>query len=129
MQHENDFLQPLAVDVFEEIPSRRAPRISGGKDKQTQIGERQELPCDDLVIGHDRIRAGRVHDVEILQLLARAIALRELRGDGHVALFFVVFENVDLVRRRQHIHAAKLLAKERIQERRLARFHLAHDYK
>ena len=80
-----------------------------------------------LVFRHHRVGAGRIDDIEIAQKIDRLITFGQARGDFDGAFFAAVFENVNAIRRRQDVDFGKLLAEERIEERRFSRFHFAYD--
>ena len=127
LEHKDHVFEPALVDELEQLPGGSAPRIHDRKNEEHQIRARDEVLRDLLVVGHHRVRPRRVDDVEVLEEIDRLVAFRHLRGNVDGLAPRAVLEDVNAVSCGQHIDPAKLLAEKRVQERRLSRFHLAHD--
>ena len=76
------------------------------------------------MLADNGVRPRRVHDVEVAQESNGLVTLDQISVQRHVARRFAVAEDVDLVGRWQHVHPAKLLAEERVEQRAFAGFHL-----
>src|SRR4051812_12856507 len=81
------------------------------------------------MLGHDRVRAGRIDHVEITQKRNGQVALNQFRGNVDLLFFGSITKNANLVRGGQHILSGKLLSKKRIQEGRLSRLNFSDNDK
>ncbi len=75
----------------------------------------------------DRIRPGRVDEVEVLEEGVRTEDLDDVLGEIELVRFGPVFEKGDAVGRGNDVGIAEVLAEERVEERGLARVDLAGD--
>ena len=116
LQNEDDVLEPFLVDEPKQLPGRGAPWIDHRKNEQDEVGAGDEIFRDRLVLGHHRVRARRIDDVEVLEKCDRLITLRYLRGDIDALLARPVLEDVDAVGRGQHVDLAEFLAEERVEQ-------------
>ncbi len=126
LEDKDDVLQPLLVHKSEQLPGGRTPWIDDRKDKQDEIGTRDKILRDRLMLGDHRVGAGRIDDVEVLEKFDRLIALGHVCGDVDVLFARTVLKNVNPIGRGQNIDFAKLLTKERIEKGGLARLHFSH---
>ena len=126
LEDKDDVLQPLLVHKSEQLPGGSTPRIDDRKDKQDEIGARDKILRDRLMLGDHRVGARRIDNVEVLEKFDRLIALGHVCGDIDVLFAWTVLENVNPIGRGEDIDFAKLLAKERIEEGGFARLHFPH---
>ena len=127
LEHEDHFAVPLFAHHGEQIPGGGGVRIRGGDDKDHEVALRNVFLRDGLVIQHDRIRAGRIHEGELAQHLLREIdAFPGVPQSGDTALR-AIDQFLDLHGARLGCDAADFFAHERIQKTALARLHFAHD--
>ena len=116
LQNEDDVLQPFLLHKPEKVPSRLRPRIHHGKDEENEIGARDKTFRNPLMLGHHRVCAGRINDIEIAQKRDREMALDQLWR--HLDSFFeiAVSKNADAIGRGKHIDFGKFFAEERDEE-------------
>ena len=67
LQDEDDVLEPLLLHEFQQIPRGLRPRVDDRENEEHQIGTRHKILRDRLVLGHHRVGARRIHDVEVAQ--------------------------------------------------------------
>ena len=116
LENEDNVLEPFFVNEAEQLPGRGAPRIHDREDEKHQVGARDKIFRDRLVLGHHRVGAGRIDDVEVFEKGDRLIPLGNLRGHIDALLARAVFENVNPIRCRQNVDLAELLPKKRVEE-------------
>ena len=59
LEDEEDVLFPAVVDEIEEVPGRRRPWIRDRENEENQVGHRDELLGDALMLGDDGVGARR----------------------------------------------------------------------
>ena len=128
LQNEDDILEPFFLHEFQQVPRGLRPRIDHRENEEHQVRARHKILGDGLVLGHHRVGARRIHDVEVAQKWNRQITLRELRRDLDRFFLGAETKDVNAIRRRENVDFRKFLAKERVQQRGFSSFDLAdHD--
>ena len=123
---DDDLLAPFA-DGRDERALRFGERPIRRRDEEDDVRARHELRREPLVLAQDRVRPGRVDDVDVFE---------EADGRGHeahaVARGFVgrgraVPHEMNPRRRRRDAFFEQAVAEQRVDERALARVELADD--
>ncbi len=123
---QDDLLAPVA-NLLQEAALALGEGAVGRGDEEDEVAAGDELSRQRLVLAHDGVRAGRVHDGDLAKQLHRrglhphAILARPALGRLAVA------QQVDLVGRRRHALRLERLAEQGVDESRLAGVELAGD--
>lgn len=66
LEDEDGVLKPFLLDEIEQVPGGLGPRVHDRKDEEDKIRARDKTLGDRLMLGHHRVRARRVHHIEVL---------------------------------------------------------------
>ena len=117
-----------AAHLLEKRALGLGERPVGRRDEQHEIGPRDEVRGDALVLADDGVRAGGIHDVDVAEQLHRGRDDVQ-RGLVHLALDDgAVSKDVDLGRRGGDPFLEDAAASQRVDERALAGVELADDH-
>jgi hypothetical protein len=123
--HDEDDLLPPLADVAQEVQLARRQRLQQAGDEEDEVRARHEAARDLLLHALDRVRPGRVDDLQVAQHLQRIPVdprvLACLLGRPRLA----VAQDRDDARGGQVAHREHLVAEQRVDERALARVVLA----
>ena len=67
VQQKDDFSPPFDADDLQKFPFAVGQRAIRRDDENHEIGFRHEIQRQFVVPAHDRIRAGRVHDIDVFE--------------------------------------------------------------
>src|SRR5580704_4412700 len=126
VEDEDNFLAPPA-DLLEERALRFRERPIRGGHEQDQVGPRHELGGNRLVLPDDRIRAGRIDNVDFPQKRHRCRDDVQGRTSNLTLQGIAVLQNVDLRGCRRYPLLRDGAADERVDERALTGVELADD--
>ena len=127
VEHDDDLLAPV-TSALEKGPFALGERPIDRRDEEDEIRSRHEVRGDALVLSVDRVRTGRVHDVDVPKHVDRRGENFQLLLDHLMPICLTVAKHGHPDSRRSDALTKDGLAEQRVDERALTRVELADDH-